>query len=300
MRHASTALLAILVGLTLGLAPSTASAQHAGFVLFGEPNEAGRSLPAERVAVHPVTSPYYHEDSFVTTDLRAWYIYHNFPKGTLGGSANVYALQIRVALTDTLQLVAYKDGYTDFNTAAVPGDGWNDLAAGLKWNFLQDWESDLHAAVGVGYQFGSGEKKVLQSDDELRLWASVNKGFNRLHLGATINLLIPTDGEDPFGDSTRLFWHLHADYFVCQWFSPVIEFNGYHTIDDGKNKPLPFSGLDVASLGGGQGQDVITIGFGGEIRPCEHFSLRAAFETPLLKNDGLFGHRVTVSAVVPF
>ena len=41
--------------------PLTASAQHASFVLFGEPNADAASVTPERTFVHPVTSPYYHE-----------------------------------------------------------------------------------------------------------------------------------------------------------------------------------------------------------------------------------------------
>lgn len=63
---------------------------------------------------------------------------HQFPGNSPigGGDANVYALQIRAALTDSLQFVAYKDGYVDFNSGAVDDSGMNDLGAGIKWAFL--------------------------------------------------------------------------------------------------------------------------------------------------------------------
>ncbi len=279
-----------------------ATGQHANFVLAGDPNPAAAEVPSQRKAVHPITSPYFHEDSFVTSDLRAWYLYHDFPKSSAigGGNAKVYALQVRVALTDQLQLVAYKDGYTDFDSGLVDDDGWNDVAAGLKWNFLQNWDQDLHAAVGLGYQLGIGDDDVLQGNDELRLWASVNKGIDALHLGGTVNLLLPTDGEDALGASDRLFWHLHADYYLCEMFSPVVELNGYHTLSNGDNAPLNFSGVDVATLGGGDGEDVITVGLGGELRPTHNLGLRCAYEMPLTDKDDLFGYRWTLSAVFSF
>jgi len=286
----------------LGLSATAASAQHTGLVLFGEPNQAGLDLPQDRQAVHPLTAPYYHEDSFVTTDLRAWYLNHQFPSNSAigGGSANVYALQIRAALTDTLQLVAYKDGYLDFDSGLVDDDGWNDLAAGIKWAFIQDWESDLHAAVGIGYQFGIGDDDVLQQDDDLRIWGSANKGYGRLHVGATVNLLIPTEGDAGFGNSTRLLWHFHSDYYIEEWVSAVIEFNGFHTINEDDTRPLTFSGVDVANLGGGQGEDTVAMGVGGELRVIEGVDLRGAFEFPLTNQDDLFGTRFTISAVYSF
>ncbi|MEM8782354.1 MAG: hypothetical protein AAGE65_05790 [Planctomycetota bacterium] len=280
-------------------------AQHADFVLFGDPNPAGIAEPPEQRHVAPITSPFYHEDSFITTDLRAWYLYHDFPSagipgGVGGGRANAVALQVRVALTDRLQLVAYKDGYADFETGAIKDDGPFDLAAGLKYAVIQDWENDLHVAVGVGYELGIGDDEALQEDDEARIWASIDKGFGKLHTGATINVIIPTDAEDPLGDSTSIFWHARADYYLHELFSPVVELNGYHTVEEGDNAPLTFNGVDVANLGGGQSEDVITIGFGGETRPLDNLAFRFAYEFPLLENEDLFGYRWTLSLKLDF
>ncbi len=193
-----------------------ADAQHAETVLFGEPNAAGLALPAERTAVHPLTAPYYNEDAFVTSDLRFWYVNHQFPGNSIldGGDATVYALQIRAALTESVQFVAYKDGFVDFNTTPIEESGMNDLAAGIKWAFLQDWETDMHAAVGVGYELGIGDEDVLQDDDEVRVWASYNNGMDRWHFGANANLTFPVGSEDALGDSERLSWHLHGDYYL--------------------------------------------------------------------------------------
>jgi hypothetical protein len=296
-RHLSPLLASVLFFTALPL-----TAQQADFVLFGDHPAERVSLDEHREAVHPISAPYYHEDSFVTSDLRAVYVYHDFPKSSAidGGNAQVYAAQVRLALTDRLQLVAYKDGWVDLDSGLVSDEGWNDLAAGLKYKFLEDWDRDLHAAVGLGYEIGLGDDEVLQKDDELRLWASANQGFEALHLGGTVNLLIPTGSEDALGDSTRLIWHLHADLWTCPWFSPVVELNGYHTLDEGDNTPLPFSGVDVANLGGGQSEDVITAAFGGEVRVIDDLALRFAYETPLTKNDDLYGYRWTISAVFSF
>ncbi len=279
----------------------TAQAQHAGFVLFGEPDPAAAEAPETHHFVHPVTGPYFHEDSFVTTDIRPCFVYHDLPTVSPidGGSAKVYAVQARLALTNSLQLVAYKDGYVDFDSGLVDDEGWNDIAAGIKWKFYSDWANQLHAAVGVGYEVKTGNGRVLENDDELRFWASVNKGFDRLHLGATINGFLKTGDQDALGDSDRLSWHLHADYYVCEWFSPVLEINGYHTLNEG-HAVLPFQGVDVANLGGGKGEDVVTIGIGGEFRPIHNLALRAAYETPLTDTEDLFGYRWTLSAVFSF
>lgn len=129
------------------------------------------------------------------------------------------------------------------------------------------------------------------------MWASVNKGFDRWHLGLNVNTTFATGSEDALGDSDRLSWHLHGDYFVSEQFSPVVEVNGYMTLSEGDNAPVPFSGVDVANLGGGEGEDVITGALGAEYRPVERFALRAAYESPLTDNEDLYGYRWTISAV---
>lgn len=289
------------VFITLGcVALGTLVNAHSGFVLFGESAEA--SNPEHKV-VRPLTAPYFHEDSFITTDLRAWYVQHDFGSDSIGGDLATAALQVRVALTESLQFVAYKDGYSNFDNAAVVGgaDGMNDVGLGIKWAFWQDGIRQLHAAVGVGYEFGLGDDEVLQDTNELRVWASVNKGFDRLHLGSTINYIVAEDNSKGLvGNSDLITAHFHADYYVNQWFSPVLELNGYFVQDDGSGA-TSFSGVDVVSLAGGADEDVLTGAVGLEIRPVEcALGLRVAYETQLTDNVSLFGHRWTFSAVHEF
>lgn len=290
-----------LLSLGLVAAGSLATAAEEGFVLFGD-NVAKPA--AEEKAVRPISAPYYHEDSFITTDLRAWYITHELSGGTIGGDVTVAALQVRVALTESLQFVAYKDGYTDFDddTALLGGnDGWNDVGAGIKWAFIQDWEKQFHMAAGIGYEFGIGDDEVLQDTDELRLWLSGNKGFDKLHFGATVNYIVADDNEDgALGNADMLTVHLHADYYLTEWLSPIVEVNGYFVQDEGKAGPN-FSGVDAVSIGGGEDDDTITGVLGFELRPLgDDFGLRAAYETQLNDDTSLFGYRWTFSAVYEF
>ncbi len=283
------------------LSQSPASAQHANFVLFGDPNPDAANVSDSQKHVHPLTTPYYHEDSFVTSDVRLWYVYHDFPKSSVinGGNAKVYAAQVRLALTDQLQFVAYKDGYIDWDSGLIKDDGWNDIAAGIKWNFIQDWENQFHMAAGIGYEIPTGGSDVLQDDDEWRFWVSANKGFEELHLGGTLNYIVTDQPNQRLGNCDQIIWNVHLDYYVSEFFSPVVELNGFHVLDDG-GVVVPFSGLDVVNLGGSEDEDVITIGLGTELRPSDLMSIRVAYETPLTDNDDLYGYRWTFSLVWPF
>lgn len=256
---------------------------------------------AEDYIVHPITGPYWHEDSFNGNDVRLIYAHHNFLSDVLGGGrAHVYAAQLRLRITDWLQFVAYKDGYMDVEAKGYNNEGWNDIAAGLKFIFLRDDRHQLYSSVGVGYEFPSGDDQVFQDDDEVRFWWSINKGFGKLHLGATVNYFLATqNGNDKLGDSDHLSWHFHADYAVNKWFSPVIEVNGYHVTDQGI-PVTPFSGSDVLNLGGNKNENTITGAVGVEVRPANFVALRGAYEHQLNDDHDLFGHRWTFSAVIKF
>ncbi|MFQ3225910.1 MAG: hypothetical protein ACI8Z5_002179 [Lentimonas sp.] len=156
-------------------------------------------------------------------------------------------------------------------------------------------------AAGIGDEFGWGDDEALQNTDEYRFWLSANKGFDQLHLGATVNYIIADDIEDNvLGNSDLVTVHLHADYYLTEWLSPVVEVNGYFVQDDGK-VGLPFSGVDAVSLGGGEDEDTITGVLGFELRPFgEDLGLCAAYETQLNDDDSLFGYRWTFSAVYEF
>lgn len=290
-----------IVSLGLVAMGSLANAEAEGFVLFGD-NVAKPAL--EQKAVRPISAPYFHEDSFVTTDLRAWYLVHEIANDTIGGEVTVTALQARLALTESLQLVAYKDGYTNFKSTDLDGpvsDGWNDIGAGIKWAFIQDWEKQFHAAAGIGYEFGWGDEKVIQDTDELRLWLSANKGFDKLHLGATVNYIIADNHKDGLaGNADILTVHLHADYYLTEWLSPVVEVNGYYVQDEGAGTQ-EFSGVDAVSVAGGESADTITGVLGLELRPfCENSAIRVAYETQLNDDTSLFGDRWTFSAIYEF
>lgn len=295
----STIRLALVLGV-VGAATSSANAQYAKFVLFGESNKDAAAAPVENTFVHPLTSPYHHENSFITSDVRAWFVRHDVPNEVLGGGDIwTIAAQVRLALTERLQLVAYKDGYMSISTTGVDESGWVDVAAGLKYAIVQDYKENFHWAVGAGYELPVGDPSILQNDDEWRVWTSVDKGWERFHLGGTLNVFVADEKDDEFGNSDRLSWHIHADYFVNEWFSPVLELNGQHILNAGTSG-LPFHGSDVFNLGTGEGDPVITLAPGVEVRPCKNVGVRGAFEFPLTSNEDVWGNRFTFSVVYSF
>ncbi len=309
-----SALIAALACTSALVAPAALAGQQADWSLLSG-QSAAKADDKSQDFVAPLTSPYFHEDSFVTNDVRAWYVHHKFGdsvglagggKLPQGGSAQVIAVQARLALTDKLQLVAYKDGYVITRGDTFNQEGWNDLAAGLKYAWLQDHEAQLFSAVGAGVQLPVGDDEVLQKKTELRAWGSVNKGFDQLHLGATVNLRVAGDtkGDNGLGDlggSTVLSWHAHADYRLTELFSPVVELNGFHVLDDGSQSAANVNVGDITNIGGGKDESLVTGAVGLEYRcPMTGLKVRAAYEVPLTSNNDLFDYRVTTSVIYTF
>lgn len=247
---------------------------------------------------NPVGNPIYFETPFNNTGIRFLYLHHNFDDDSqlAGGDLNVYAVQARVALTERLGFIATKDGYSDLNAGALPADeGWNDIAAGLKYAFYVDRENDFVATLGARYQLGNGDAKVLQGGvQELSPFVSFAKGWDKFHLIGDVTDRLPLDNDK---GNNVLQWDVHADYEVCSGVAPMIELHGLHYLDDGNRTGLAVGGADYSNLGSQfvSGSTVIWAGFGARFKLTPQLSLGATYEIPLTNPKAdIFGDRVTV------
>ena len=300
----------------LALAPITfaqevaASPSKAHFALsdqswFGEddPNSEGflTGLRGFNHFYEPIGNPIYFESPFNYTGARFIYLHHSFADDSqlAGGDLSVYALQLRLAITERLGFIATKDGYSDLKADALPNDkGWNDLAAGLKYVFYVDRENDTVATVGFRYMIDSGDEEVLQGGvGELSPIVYAAKGFDELHLLASASLRIPMDSDD---GNTIFQWSLHADYELSPesmpGFAPVFELHGLHYLDDAARTPLSVGGLDYTNLGSNDvaGSTVIWAGLGARYKLNPNTQIGLDYELPLTnRNADIFGDRIT-------
>lgn len=265
-----------------------------------EPRAFWRSTNGRRI-VHPVSAPSYNDDAYVTSDVRGHYINHQFPNNgtTSGGALRNYGLQVRYAVDEAFQLQLTKFGFTDLHLNGRERDDSDDIAIAAKYAFLQDWENQTHASIGVGYELGVGDNDTFASDDEFRVFGAFNQGFDRSHVGLSVNLAFATGDEDNNGTSDRLSAHLHYDYEWNDSFSPLVELNYYSVLSDG-DPVTPFSGLDLGNLGGNEDEDALSAALGGEFRFQRDLAVRLAYESPLTDNVDLWGYRWTASAIWRF
>ena len=252
-----------------------------------------------------VGQPIYFESPFNDTSLRALYLKHNFGDGSPlgGGDVTVYAVQARLALTERLGLIATKDGYSVMRAGAVVPDdeGWNDLAAGLKYVLVADKANDFVVTPGIRYQASNGTRAVLQGGvAEVSPFVSVAKGLNDLHMLANATLRVPTNHDD---GNVVGHWDLHVDYDLnpksyCV-VAPVAEIHGVHYLDDGATA-LPIGGLDYTNLGSQPADHFVCwAGLGLRAEISQRYEFGAVYEFALTDPDGdIMDSRITVDFIV--
>lgn len=262
--------------------------------------------PHFRDKPRPVGSPLYFEDPFINSDLRFVYLYHKFPKRSnlRGGDLNVYALQVRLALTERLAFIATCDGYSHLESPVLNDDsGWNDLAIGLKYALWVDHENDFLVSTGLKWRLSNGHADTLHGNvDELTPFISAYKGWGKFNFIADVAGRIAMDEHR---GNHLLSWNLHADYEILEnVFFPLFEVHGVHYLSNADRLPFSNGGLDYANIGSNDvaGNSVFWGGIGGRWNIVEHVSWGVVWEFPLQTThaNDLFDHRVTTNLIITF
>lgn len=262
-------------------------------------------LPGYEDFIMPVGFFIYFEDPFITTDLRLAYVYHDIPDSSVlrGGQVQVVAAQIRVALTEKLAFIATKDGYSWVDTHITDaGDGWNDLAIGLKYVLHSDPQNQFLVSAGFRWEWTNGSSDAFQGGDsqEISPFISFAKGWDMWHFLGTLNARIPTDRGDA---NASILWNLHFDYKMTDTFRPLIEIHGIHWVSNAKKLPFSEDFLDVGSLGAASasGRDFFAAGLGFRWQVKDNISFGMTYEFPLESASAhIMQQRLTLNTVISF
>ncbi len=275
----------------------------------------------------PIVAPYLFEDPFITTNAVPYFLWHDFPEQSVfdGGALYAAALQLRVALTDRVAIIATKDGYVwnrNGNPLLEDSQGEMNLAAGLKVALWQDREAGqivsgvlrIEAPTGSSDQYqGYGSGMVLPS-----LTGALRTGPVRWM--GDFGAQIPFDGSEL---STSLFYHLYAGLDLTPWVQPFAQLSGLRWVSSGDGElPIrlknggtldlntvqtalgtgPFEGADVMNLGsqGVAGLDLLTAAIGVHVPLAEHVTFSVAYERPITHPTGIFQQRITSAVVLEF
>lgn len=262
-------------------------------------------LPGYEDFVMPIGQFIYFEDPFITTDLRIFYVWHDIPNRSVlrGGQVQAVAAQIRVALTERLALIATKDGYSWVDSHITPsGDGWNDLAIGLKYAVYSNPEDQFLVSAGLRWEWNNGSTDAWQGggSHELSPFVAFAKGWDKWHFLATINGRIPTNRSNA---NASITWHMHLDYELTETFRPLIEVHGIHWLTNADRLPFGEDYLDVGSLGSAsaRGRDFFSAGIGFRWQAMDNVSIGLTYEVPLESPAAhLMQQRVTFNTTISF
>lgn len=265
----------------------------------------GASADWKDEAISPVTNPVFFEDPQINSEVRPIFAYHNIDNDfiTQGGAAQLYAIQLRYALTDRLALIAVKDGYINFDPdAGVPKTGgWADLAAGLKYALIDDKDAQFILTPGLTVELPTGNSRVFQGngDGTWNPFVSASKGFGRLHLTGNVGGIIPNNFAE---ETAQIHYSAQIDYYTCQYFIPFVSINAFTVVSEGTSLPLTVEGFDLFNFGSsdanGFTQAVTGVGFRSRLASCLDFGF--AYEFPVTSPRGLFGDRFTLDLIWRF
>ena len=276
------------------LSPAPASALSSGSMGAGG---HGRYVP-------PLTNPVFNETPYITTEVRPIYLHQEIPGAFLtgGGTIDLFALQLRLALSDSVGLIATKDGYADIDFEVMLPDenGFANIAAGLKIALLSDPETDTIVSAGARYEVPLGDLESggveLQGhgDGMIDVFVTGATTLDKLGVQGSVGTNIAVDSGE---NTSMLHYAAHVDYELVPGLFPIVELNGFTPIDDGDKLAVNFEGFDIVNFGSSDASTVITGAAGARFRLGEQALVGVAYELPLTTREDLLEWRVTTDIV---
>lgn len=248
----------------------------------------------------PVTN-FRFDHPFVWNELRPMFVHHEFPDDSAmgGGNLRIYTNAVALKLSERVGLVALKAGFVDFNPGGLPDEeGWADLAAGLKFNLVNDPVQQFALSLGTVYEMSQGTSAIFQGggDGMWDLYLSAAKGCGPVHWITTAGFDVPNNRST---NNPVFHYHAHLDYALTSCFSPLIELNGYHYFETadrngGLGVPLDFECYDYTNLGSSNaGGDTVTMAVGFRYDLFKNAKFGTAYEWSLTDRKDVFEDRIT-------
>ncbi|MFQ5673191.1 MAG: transporter [Nitrospinales bacterium] len=267
----------------------------------------GKGKKEEYIA--PMANPLFNETPYITTEARIIYLYHKIPNTFLtgGGRIQVWAVQARVAITERLGFIATKDGAVDadFTNALNDTEGAENITFGFKYALLNQPKKSKMITAGLRFEVPTGS---LQTSG-IRLQGD-GSGFVDLFVTGTTEILDDLNLQGSFGsnlaldgahDSSFVHYSLHLDYELPYELFPMIEINGFSTIDSGTRLPgVDFEGVDLVNFGSTKSGTVATLNTGLTYRFNDHVQIGGGYEFPFSSRKDLFQWRVNSHVIISF
>jgi hypothetical protein len=257
--------------------------------------------------IGPVSNPINSKDPRALTEARLLFVQNHIPTGHPlgGGDFQVYAMQVRVALTERLSFIADKDGHAVIKTPGTgKRTGWLNLAAGFKYSLIRDVESQTLLTAGFMFEPQTGEADAFSShgDGLFTVFGVFGKEFgNCNHVLFNAGYQFPVDSAS---NSSYFFTQLHFDRQMFGWLYPLVELNWIHWVEGG-NRGLPPAlgeGDGLLNLGttGVAGNDFVTVAAGLKAKVCRNLDAGIAYEVPISNRKDLMSNRILAELIIRY
>ena len=252
--------------------------------------------------ISPMTNPVFFEDPRNVTEVRAIFLNHHLPSSLGGKDAQLYAVQLRAALTENLSFIATKDGYVVSQNPLME-DGFADVAAGLKYLLFKDVESQTLLSVGATYAFPFGSTQTLQGrcDGESNIFATGGTEFlDDWHYVTTSGFRLPSNEQK---GNQIWYWSNHIDWQIADsGLYLFTECNWYHYLSSANAFGAPVGGMDLFNLGsvGMAGQNTVTGAYGLKYKPTSNSEIGVAYEIPYSHRHDILQNRLTVDLIIRY
>ncbi|QJW99202.1 hypothetical protein [Frigoriglobus tundricola] len=255
--------------------------------------------------VGPVSNAVLNKDPRSNSYARFLFINNNVPGANAlgGGNIQVYALQLNLALTERLSIIADKDGLAHLAVKNAPSQtGFLNLAAGLKYTFYRNVETQTIAAAGIMYEIPTGEQKVFQDQGSGSFvpFVTFGKQFgNYWHYLQTTGYYIPVQSSQ---GSSFIYNSFHIDRQIG-WFYPLAELNWFwYTSGGNRIPPSVGEGDGLLNLGtqGQSGAHLVSAAFGAKAVLSKNVILGAVFEVPISNRHDILNQRITVDMILRY
>jgi len=257
--------------------------------------------------VGPMTDPIQSKDARSLTEARFLFINNWARPGTpvIGsGTFQVYALQLRLAVTERLQLFADKDGIVRFSPSSSKSvTGLANIAAGAKYVFIRDVENQFLFSGAVQFEPSTGYANIFQNHGSglLGVYGIFAKEFaDSWHISGQ------------FGENTAMqnqqsgyfYTHLHLDKRFGK-FVPFFEANWFYYNQSAKFLPasVGLEGAGLLNLGttGFTGNSIVTLAPGFKYDFNQHLELGCCYQFPVSDfHKSLIGNQLLVEMIFRF
>ncbi len=257
--------------------------------------------------VPPIANPLFNETPYITTEIRFIHQYTDIAPtfASTGGNINLYAAEVRVALTERLGFIASKDGFANANFKAGLDDdeGLANISVGFKYALHSDAKANSIFTVGVEYEPPTGTLVTsgirLQGNGSgfVDIFATGSKAFGKLGLQGSFGPNIAIDSDD---NSSLFHYSATANYEIYPNLFPTVEFNGYANIGNGNRTAGDFEGADILNFGSTDSGNIALVAAGVRYVVNDNIRLGGNYEVPVTDRKDYIDWRTHIDMIISF